>query len=198
MSTFSRKTSGRKINKVIRIFTEGEKTEPNYFGAIKTELRLSEIDIKIHGIGDHTMSLVDYVINEKKKEDDMYPTEWWVVFDKDDHSHFNQSIEKAQSNGIQVAYSNESFELWFILHYDYLDSALTREKINEKLEQKLGRKYAKSFDIYPVIKDKESEAIRNAKNLEKMYDESSIISFEKRNPSTTVYKLVEALRNLKN
>lgn len=201
MSSFSRKPSIRKPRKVLRIYTEGTKTEPNYFNSIKDELRLSEIDIRVHGVSgfdNHTLPLVEGIIERKDKEEDGFETEWWVVFDKDDHADFNKAIELARTNGINVAYSNESFELWFILHFEFLQSSLGRDKFEAKLTKLLGRKYEKnSSDIYELIKDKEADAMRNAKKLEETHDSAKVISPGKRDPSTLVYKLVERLRALK-
>ena len=80
MSRFSRKAEIRRPRKVIRIYTEGVKTEPNYFNSIKNELRLSEIDIKVNGRGDHTLPLVQWVIERKNEEriSDNFETEWWA------------------------------------------------------------------------------------------------------------------------
>ena len=156
-SRFSRKQNTREPRKVIRIYTEGAKTEPNYFNSIKDELRLNEIDIKVDGRGDHTVSLVEWVIERKNElsgtDED---TEWWVVFDKDDHSGFNQAIERAKSEKIEAAYSNECFELWFILHFEFLNTAIGRNKYYEKLTGLLSKKYDKSTsDIYNLIKSNE-------------------------------------------
>jgi len=51
--------------------------------------------------------------------------------------------------------------------------------------------------VYSLIKDKESVAIRNAKYLEAEYEKAEVSSLIKRDPSTTVYQLVEQLRALK-
>lgn len=196
----NRKQNTRKPRKVLRIYTEGEKTEPNYFNSIKDELRINEIDIRVHGCGDHTLSLVEGVVERKNEEVDNngFETEWWVVFDKDDHDHFNESIELAQKNNINVAYSNECFELWFILHFEYLNTAIGRKSYPKKLTKLLGRKYEKNdSDIYGIIKDMESVAIRYAKKLENFHNDTDIQSKEKRDPSTLVFKLVERLRLLK-
>jgi hypothetical protein len=202
MASFSRKPSTRKPRKVLRIYTEGTKTEPNYFNSIKDELRLSEIDIRVQGVsgfGNHTLPLVEGIIERKNKEkEDGFETEWWVVFDKDNHANFNEAVLLAQKNGINVAYSNECFELWFILHFGYLQTSLGRNNFAAKLTKLLGGKYEKnSSDIYEMIKEKETDAVRNAKNLEKMHDTAGVNSGEKRDPSTLVYKLVERLRALK-
>jgi len=195
MPRFIRKSKELALKKVIRIYTEGTKTEPNYFGAIRDELRLPEIHIDIQGTSRSTMSLVDYVICEK--ESDKEDTEWWVVFDRDDHEHFNASIEKARANGIQVAYSNECFELWFVLHFEFLQSSIGRDNFPAKLSKLIGQKYGKNTNIYELIKDKEATAIRNAKRLDVEYDRANIDQPLARDPSTTVCQLVEALRKLK-
>ena len=120
-----------------------------------------------------------------------------MVFDKDDHTGFNQAIERAAAEEVHVAYSNECFELWFILHFEFLNTAIGRAKYYEKLTELLSRKYNKSTpDIYNLIKSNESIAIRNAKNLEKMHSDAGVTSYERRDPSTSVYKLVERLRSL--
>lgn len=198
-SRFSRKPNNLKPRKVIRIFTEGTKTEPNYFNSIRTELRLVGVEIKVDGLKRSTTSLVDWVIERKSElsRTDEENTEWWVVFDRDDHSGFNQSIQRAEAEGINVAYSNECFELWFILHFELLSTAIGREKYYEKLTKILGYKYEKNTDIYNLIKDKESTAIKNAKALEKEYSDAGITSYEKMDPSTSVYKLVERMRSFK-
>lgn len=41
----------------------------------------------------------------------------WIVFDKDDYQDFDEAIEFAGKNGFEVAYSNQAFELWFLLHF---------------------------------------------------------------------------------
>lgn len=44
----------------------------------------------------------------------------WCVFDKDDFSaqDFNNAITVAEGLNFGVAYSNQSFEYWLILHFD--------------------------------------------------------------------------------
>lgn len=196
----TRRLSGRKYEikkerKVVYIYSEGEVTEPQYFTSIKRELRLPEVHIELIGTGFNTISLVKHVLTERGVQND--ESEWWVVFDKDDHVNFNQAIQNAEASGLKVAYSNECFELWFILHFEYLQTALGGARFKDKLTGLLSAKYKKNMDVYTLIKGRESEAIRNARNLEKMHDDNSATSKQDRVPSTTVYKLVERLRLLK-
>jgi hypothetical protein len=171
------------------IVCEGEATEPNYFNALAAELKLS-VNVRIEGLGDNTDSLVERAI-ELKQEDDYVQT--WCVFDRDSFpaTRFNRAIQLAENQGLSVAYSNEAFELWYILHFEYLQAGLSRNAYKQKLGEQLGKKYEKkSRTIYDEIKDKQDTAIRNATRLLLTYDRPNP---EQDNPSTKVHLLVQEL-----
>lgn len=167
------------------IVCEGAKTEPIYFQAIAAELRLS-VNVLIEGLGDNTDSLVEQAI-ELKGQDDYLQA--WCVFDRDSFppNRFNRAIQMAESNDIRVAYSNEAFELWFILHFEYLQAGLQRGDYEPKLTALLGRKYTKTLSLYQELKPRQPTAIRNA---ERLLDTYSPCNPEQDNPSTTVHLLV--------
>jgi len=208
-----RKYEIRKPYRFIYIFTEGEKTEVNYFEAKKEEIfsdvRRKNICIEIMGTGYNTMSIVDYAIdflmkNKVNVDSSESEDECWVVFDRDDFKKdFDNAISRAEANNIQVAYSNESFELWYLLHFSYFSSAVKRSiyisKLTEKLKEITGDKKTKyeknSVNMYSFIKDKEDDAIKNAKKLLKLHETEKAIS--KKEPSTSVFLLVESLNKLK-
>ena len=182
-----RKEPYKTIKQTFLIVCEGKCTEPNYFESF----RLSSAKIKIKGIGYNTLSLVKETIKLKKqKEYDQV----WSVFDRDSFPahNFNNAFELAKKHKIKVAYSNEAFELWYLLHFHYYDSGISREKYKEKLTKLLKHKYEKnSTTIYDEVFDNQNDAIRNAIKLLKNYDEK--FNPEKANPSTTVHLLVEEL-----
>lgn len=205
---FNRKESVRKENKIIYILTEGKRTEPIYFQSkkieIEEEIRRKGIRIEIKGSGRNTLSLVDFAIAYvETKGIDLDFDDCWVVFDKDDFDkNFDNAINKALKEGLKAAYSNEAFELWFLLHFSLMSSAIGRGDYNNKLTKNLKKltgdkkyKYKKTADVYSYIHNKEPEAIKNAKALLKQYDDET--SFLKKNPSTTVHLLVESLNDLK-
>ena len=77
----------------------------------------------------------------------------WIVIDRDTqrvngggHSSddFNTALNSAksikQNLHIDVAYSNDSFELWYLLHFDYITTAILRDDINKRLIKKLKEK----------------------------------------------------------
>ncbi len=203
---FGRKYNTRSEYKIIYIFTEGKETEPNYFESKKKEIRKTNIQIVVKGVGYNTLSLVDYALDYISKEQieingSAESDKCWVVFDKDDYDRdFDNAIRKAENNNLKVAYSNECFELWFLLHFDFINTAIGRKNYINKLDKKMndidGQNYQKnSENMYDLIKHLEKDAIRNAGKLLKMYKKSS--TYSKKNPSTTVHLLVEDLNELR-
>ncbi|MBF0606211.1 MAG: RloB domain-containing protein [Magnetococcales bacterium] len=204
------KKSKRTINtkekfKTVLIMCEGEKTEVYYFEDFRDDLKKSGIrgiNIEVTGTGYNTVSLVNEAI--KEKNNGSYHSVW-AVFDKDDFNQFNGAIQIANANNINVAYSNEAFELWYLLHFNYHDTAMSRKDYEPKLTGKIGRKYEKNSEgMYATIKDKQNNAIRNAKNLLNEYKPGNDKNFDpmkitegfnpaNNNPSTTVHLLVEEL-----
>lgn len=120
--------------------------------------------------------------------------EVWCVFDKDSCSSqdFTDSIRLAESNGIKCAYSIEAFELWYMLHFDYCDSTLSRTQYKGKLTERLGTAYKKnSTEMYSILNARQDKAIKNAKRL---YERQKGLPCHQQNPVTTVFRLVEKLR----
>jgi len=117
----------------------------------------------------------------------------WCVFDRDDvpAEQFNAAMQLAEHLGILVAYSNEAFELWYVLHFQYLDTAISRDDYKTQLTSHLGVAYCKNDpDMYSTLLSKQGDAIRNARRL---YEQYSPHRPEQDNPSTTVHLLVDAL-----
>ena len=169
------------------IVCEGKKTEPQYF----KRFRVPGLIVEVEGIGMNTLTLVYEAIKFRKcGEYDQV----WCVFDKDDFpiENFENAIQRAVDNDIYVAYSNQAFELWYVLHFEYLNSAIDRKAYMKKLNDYLGFEYKKNDpNIYKYLQCKTDTAIRNAKRLIQNYHPSRP---GKDDPSTTVYQLVISLR----
>ncbi|MDR1129858.1 MAG: RloB family protein [Prevotellaceae bacterium] len=178
----------------ILIVCEGEKTEPNYFRKFPENPEVYD-RIDIHGTGYNTVSLVNEAVrlkNEALKKREPY-IEVWCVFDKDDFSteHFIQAILLAGRNQIKCAYSIEAFELWYMLHYHYYDTALSREQYKEKLTGLLEKPYQKNDEgMYQLLQKRQETAIKNA---QKLHSQQSKLPLNEQNPVTTVFQLVERL-----
>lgn len=80
--------------------------------------------------------------------------EIWCVFDmdvrrgEDEYSDFDNAIHQAESLGFKVAYSNDAFELWFYLHFEYTDAKNLRTFYYEELGKRLGLNYEKDGKRY--------------------------------------------------
>jgi len=134
--------------------------------------------------------------------------EVWCVFDMDfnpdirgQFNDFNEAISAAHLAGFKCAYSNDAFELWFALHYNFYDQQHDRFFYYEKLSQfwqmnyeKSGKELAFSRTIYARLNnDVAADQTMALKWAEKLWDEQQHKSFHEQNPITLVYRLVNEL-----
>lgn len=188
-----REKGSKKTRTSFLIVCEGEKTEPNYFEGFRKEC--SSIHIKIKGEGRNTTSLVQSAVDETR--DETYD-QVWCVFDRDSFSkeQVNAAHELARVNGISVAFSNECFEIWYLLHFHYYNTALPRRDYAALLTTQMNLPYEKNArDVYDRLKPLQPKAISNAEKLLKIYPK-----YPRQpdgpadcNPCTTVQELVKAL-----
>lgn len=202
---FFGKNKGRKqlskkdLRETFLIVCEGERTEPNYFCKFPIKREIIEVDIL--GEGKNTNSLVLEALRVKnvaEKQGNPY-VQVWVVFDRDSFpiQNFQSAIDLCDAHGVKYAVTNEAFELWYLLHFNYYDSAMSRDQYSVKLSQELGKKYEKNQDdIYDLLKDKQEQAINRAKKLRKFqYMMRGFHDYCNSNPMTTVYELIEILND---
>lgn len=181
-----RRVDVRERRERFLIVCEGEKTEPNYF----LKFRVPREVVTVRGFGYNTVSLVEKAVELRHLDD---YDQVWCVFDRDSFpaQDFNAAFSLAERVGIQIAYSNEAFELWYLLHFNYYDTAMSRGEYSKRLSKLLGSEYAKNReDIYDLLQPMQSAALRNARRLMEEYDPPNP---ERDNPSTSVHLLVEQL-----
>ena len=196
--------------KIVRflIVCEGKKTEPNYFKAF-TE-RWSEVkEVNVKGCGCSTCQL----INEAKKIQEKLEHERqvsfdrvWLVFDKDEFKDFNKAIEDAKKEGMNCAWSNQAFELWYVLHFQYLDTGVDRKQYIGMIEDKVRKalkdknfKYKKNaVGFYQILQKHGDEdfAFKNAEKLRNRH--KGKVDYAAHNPCTEVDLLVNELRHPEN
>lgn len=192
-SNYLRQVETRLVRDRILILCEGRKTEPNYFRKFPLNIDLVEMEVK--GMGANTLSLVEEAIRlGQAAADNGRPyNQIWCVFDRDSFpaGNFNRAFEAAKRNRIRIAYSNQCFELWYLLHYDFHDAAIKRQEYARRLTKHIGRQYRKKDErMYELLQGQQADAIRNAKTLLNRYYPCNP---EKDDPSTTVHVLVETL-----
>ena len=181
------------------IVCEGEKTEPNYFKALVKGRNSQVLTVTIEGEGANTKSLIDIAIKRRSSSPIQFDVVW-TVFDKDDFIRFNEAIEYAKSKGIHTAWSNEAFELWYYLHFQFVDTRVDRHQYIDMLTREIRKTHPKfeyrkndagMFSLLEEIGSQE-RAIKNAKILESRYEGTDYSSHK---PCTLVYKLVEELND---
>ncbi len=185
------------------IVCEGKNTEPAYFKSFPV------VTADVKGGCGQRVSVVNHAI--KLAESSEYKGyEVWCVFDMDfkgDNSkikqEFNEAIKLAQHGNIKIAYSNDAFELWIILHFQYFEINCLRHEYYKILStywginyEKKGKEFGFCKELYEKLenddKANQAQAIRWAKKLRKKHEVDNT-NYADRNPCTTVYELVEEL-----
>lgn len=183
------------------LFCEGERTEPNYFLSIAKSLPKNTVKIEIDPKGGlNTVSLVNHAINvfpNYKKSNPQIDYNVWIIFDKDSfpNQDFDNAINMAKANGFNTAQSNEAFELWYLLHFEFYNTGISRRQYGNLLSNYIGKKYLKNDpDIYNILNEldncSEENAIRNARRLIEL---NNLLPDSQSNPITYVHELVEEL-----
>jgi hypothetical protein len=120
------------------IVTEGLKTEPNYFIALRNRLRLVVADVEIlHPGGTDPLTLTSAAIRlrderkrQAKKGFAIAYDEVWVVFDME-RPHDKRRVlavramAMKEAAGIKFALSDPCFEFWLLLHEKYTTAQFT-------------------------------------------------------------------------
>lgn len=202
----SRQFSGRNIFRrnvetrdrfpSILIVTEGEKTEPFYFRAF--DLHNARVVIE-NAKGTDPQTVAERAIELKTqaaKSGAAYQSVW-IVFDRDSHDllRFKRAFSLAEEHGIEIAYSNPCFEVWYLLHFNYFESALDRKACVNQLKQALGGSYQKNdAEMNLRLRGRIEGALKNA---ERQY--ANVIGDGQPDPAadcptTTVHRLVSYLR----
>lgn len=201
-NNLTRKKKGKNILPFILIVCEGEQTEPNYFSWYKDKCK-QKVIIHAKGYGENTLSLVkktQKIKKEQEKIDMIVYDQVWCVFDRDDFTqeNYNNAFKYAEAKNINIAYSNECFELWYLLHFNYYNVSMKRDVIFEKLEKVMKDIYNLNYqknskNMFEILKEKQDIAIRNAEKLEKEIKKKYAWDIKNYNPSTSVHHLVKEL-----
>ena len=183
----------------VLIVCEGSKTEPAYFHGLLHAKRLATTKIEVVGGqqagGTHPKRLVEHAKHrhdEARREGDEYD-EVWCVFDRDEHARIDEAFVQAKDNGFHIAFTNPSFELWYLLHYRWQGAEIDRRAVVRELKA-CHPSYHKSDDMYGELLLRQRQAIDYARELRKQHKlNADACVTESPNPSTWVDKLVEYL-----
>jgi len=114
----------KKHRQSLMLFCEGE-TEEGYFTGFRVRAKTMKGG-SAFTVVEESIRWIEYYKASKRFD------QFWVVFDKDESTddEFNQAIRKAEENGLRGAYSNESFELWILMHFEQVSSEIQGKSMN--------------------------------------------------------------------
>lgn len=193
------KPQKRKRRPVIYIVCEGEETEMLYFKHFRTRSCLVDI-IPIsskHKAAEHLVKHAKSLVSQGEyfpRDGDVI----WCVFDCDDNkeNELRSAQLFAQRQGYKIAFSNPSFEYWYLLHFEKRFGHLrdSAEIINILKNKKYLDKYRKNQDVFEVLSPNLQIAIERSKErISKLQQEGIEIISRNSNPVTTVHQLVDFL-----
>lgn len=196
-SAVGRRQHGARARRRVLIVCEDSQSACDYFKAFKVDAHRAEV--RAVGTGMNTDSLVEEADSLKQRaisSGEPYNEVWWV-FDRDSFplQNYDRAFQLANANGIKVAWANEAFELWYLLHFNYHDTGISRDVYRAKLKPYLDYDKADKT-IYEQVKPQQETALRNARHLERYWNELGDKFPARKNPSTSVHKLVEFLNEL--
>lgn len=191
--------------------SEGTKTEPNYlYGMIDRVCQCvgenARQQLCVIGDGSCTLNLLKRAEEYQKNDSDGFQ-HVWIIYDKDDFpaDAFDNTVNRcvalnkryAEENRdlqFHAIWSNQCIELWFPLHYVYLQSDISREEYREKLSEHIERRYEKNDDhIYQTLSSHLDDAIKHSKNL--MGSFPSDLPPSQKAPCTNFFELIEHIKS---
>lgn len=194
-----RGVGGRKRKPVVYIICEGEKTEITYFKGFRSRnslISINPLPSKYQAakeLVEHAHSKVKQ-FNYSQEDGD----EIWCVFDRDENTDY--ALEEAESlaeqNGYRIAYSNPSFELWFLLHFVDQQGELANGAAVLALLKKPDclPDYDKAKDYRADLLPLQNAALHRAnERLKKLEQDQVPLNRRIGNPYTTVGRLVQHL-----
>lgn len=188
--------------KVFLIYCNGEKTERFYFEGFRETLRLKTVKIRFINCSPENMAKmisrdIDKSVRKGKKTADTVRDLCCVV--DCDNFDLKKAIENAAGKGIDVFYSNVSFEVWLLLHFVYFTRSFNSKQIvkevSKHFKKHLNKKYRKNdVRIFEVLRS----FLENAKkNAAKQLESHGRTPPEDANSSTTVHHLIRRLELIK-
>lgn len=156
-SQMARKQGRRASYDRILIVSEGSKTEPYYFGEIRTYYKLHTANVQVQpsAWGTQPLQVVEFaeqLFLDGDASKGIQPRAFeqvYAVFDRDDHPTYHAALAKAaalQSKlrndlGTHVKFeaiaSVPCFELWLLLHFEEVTAPLHRTELYQRLRHHL-------------------------------------------------------------
>lgn len=204
----------RKYQKFLLVVCEDQNTEPAYVATFRTSFPQHTLYLEVAGAGRDPLGVVLAAIEHCKRLGGLTKRqidEVWVVFDKDDADlnsttidRFKKAFETANNNAFRVAWSNEVFELWFLLHFVDIDPTLplSRREVYDRLKTAINALVGaevisdghSNTQVIPYLSSHGSldNAIARAKTLLLFHSDKKPIDA---NPATQMHMLIQSLED---
>lgn len=187
--------------------SEGTKTEPNYIeGLINCICRKlgeqARSQFEVIGGGACTLSLLKKAEKYEKNHSEGFQ-HVWIIYDKDDfppdafdntENRCNALNKRYEEQGTDLKFhaiwSNQCVELWFLLHYIYLDTDIPRDDYYDKLSDYFDYEYEKNdVRTFQTLLPHLKTAMKYAKKLMGSYPEDCSPSGKA--PCTNFFELIK-------
>lgn len=192
-----RKVSDTAKRRSILVFTEGKKTEPIYLTHWYRAYR-ERVIVTIDDFHGAPLSLVQKAAARRavdikaarRRHGDAY-SEYWCVFDIDEHPNVAQALELAVSSGVNVSVSNPCIELWFLLHFQDQTAAIHRHDAQRKASEYLSCGKTPTSAALAALGSHYEDACGRAQTLDRKHDLDG--SPPRSNPSSEAWRLIERI-----
>lgn len=195
-----RSTRNQPQRRIVRLLTEGRRTEVEYFAKLAALYR-DRVTVDFEPLHGTPMTLVDRAVTlveqrqrtMRRGRGDTPFDEIWCIFDRDEHPFVEAAIALAELHEIGVAFSNPCFELWLVLHVTDLRRHTERHAV-QALSTALGFTIGKGLarETWPTLESRWEMAEARSLALDAMHEgnDSPVGS----NPSTSVALVVRILQ----
>lgn len=191
----------REPKKRVLVVAEGSKTEPQYLALIQPRCKVALIELEVvDERATDPRSLVRRACEIKSEADREHRRtkdpnavleEVWCVFDVDEHRFLMEARQQAHDNGIHLAISNPSFEIWLLLHFQDQTAFIERGDAKSRLARHLPG-YDKTLSSLDPLEDRFEGARARAQALARKH-EGDGTDFPQDNPSSQVWRLIESI-----
>jgi hypothetical protein len=208
----ARKQQSRASYDRILIVSEGSKTEPNYFGEIRSAHRLHTANVVVRPgeLGTAPTQVVQYAQELFERGDRhrrIQPRAFeqvYAVFDRDDHASYFDALKMAEAldgklrNDIKqpvrfkAVASVPSFELWLLLHYEDIQAPMHRDEVMQRLKQHVPGYEKGTEGAFEMTRGRLDVATQRADQLS-----AKFTPYDAPEPYTGIVNLVKLLTRLR-
>lgn len=183
-----------------------EKNYIDYFAEIINKNKYTDIHIETessNGNAKNVFNFANRFLEEEANNRNYTHYNIYLIFDCDDPPNIQEVIKDMLNSDkdYSILVSNFLFEIWLLMHFEYVAAKLSKRQIYEKLNTYLKKDYKKADCgiIREIISNGDiEEAIKNAYELEEKYIQNNkgiAKDIESMNPYTNVVNLCFEVAN---